>query len=63
SLLLTLLARTWTRIGAHRARTRAEKRLHTAIDDVARTRVITPVRDILTAHRTTRENLDKILAS
>ncbi|MBO3140314.1 hypothetical protein GZ199_03490, partial [Dermatophilus congolensis] len=57
------LARTWTRIGAHRARTRAEKRLHTAIDDVARTRVITPVRDILTAHRTTRENLDKILAS
>nr|WP_279590773.1 GTPase [Dermatophilus congolensis] len=63
TLLLTLLARTWTRIGAHRVRTRAEKRLHTAIDDVVRTRVITPVRDILTAHRTTRENLDKILAS
>lgn len=62
-VLLTLLSKAMARSGARRRRRDVEARLHEAIAGVAEARIVEPVRGVLVAHRTTREGLDKVLAS
>jgi hypothetical protein len=56
--LLSLLARILGRIGGRRRKSRVASRLHDAVAQVARDRLLAPVREILDRHRTTRESLD-----
>lgn len=56
-LFLALLARALARIGARRRARAVEKRLRTAISEVAQTQILTPVAEVLDRHRRTREAL------
>jgi hypothetical protein len=56
-LTLAALGRVLGRVGGRRRRRLIEKRLHEAIDTVARERIVAPVQQVLTDHRETREQL------
>jgi hypothetical protein len=56
-LALAALGRVLGRVGGRRRRRLIEKRLHEAIDTVARERIVAPVQQVLTDHRETREQL------
>ncbi len=58
-LALAALARTLGRTGARRRGQRIRRRLTDQIADVARERIIGPVRSVLERHRITRESLDR----
>lgn len=62
-LVLTLLAKAAARSGARRRRRAVEAQMHEAIGQVANERIVAPVREVLVAHRTTREGLDQVLTS
>jgi GTP-binding protein EngB required for normal cell division len=57
--LLGFVARALARIGGRRRRAMIGQRLHEAVTEVARTRVIAPVTAVLEAHRLTREHLER----
>lgn len=56
--LLALLSRWFAAVGGRRHARRAEKRLHAAIEKVARALILDPVAAVLARHRATREHLD-----
>ena len=58
-LALAALARTLGRTGARRRGQRIRRRLTDQIAEVARERIVGPVRSVLERHRTTRESLDR----
>jgi hypothetical protein len=58
-LALAALARTLGRTGARRRGQRIRRRLTEQIAEVARERIVGPVRSVLERHRTTREALDR----
>jgi hypothetical protein len=58
-LALAALARTLGRTGARRRGQRIRRRLTDQVAEVARERIVGPVRSVLERHRTTRESLDR----
>ena len=58
-LALAALARTLGRTGARRRGRRIRGRLTDQVAEVARERIVAPVRSVLDRHRTTRESLDR----
>ena len=59
-LLLALLVRPLLRLGARRARQRAENRLRVAVAEVGREYVVAPVREVLTSYATARESFTEV---
>ena len=60
-LLLALLARFIAGFGARRRRRQVAREMHGAIGEVAQTRVLDPVNEVLDRHRRTRELLHSAL--
>jgi energy-coupling factor transporter ATP-binding protein EcfA2 len=56
--LLSLLTRAMGRIGGRRRKKLVGARLHEAVTQVARDRLVAPVQEVLDRHRRTRESLD-----
>jgi GTP-binding protein EngB required for normal cell division len=61
-ILFALFCRALVRATARRRSRAAERRLRSAISDVADELVVTPVRDVLAAYDTTRKGIDQALA-
>lgn len=61
--LLSILCLPLVGLGARRRRRTIEKRLDDAIAGVAKNRLLAPQHELLTRHRQTRENLDRVLAT
>lgn len=59
-LVLALLCAPLAAFGARRRRKKIERRLHNAIEQVAKNRLLAPQREILSRHRQTREYLDSV---
>lgn len=62
-VLLALVCVPLVRLGARGRRRKVERRLDTAIGQVAKSRLLAPQNDILARHRRTRENLERVLAT